>query len=213
MANSNIDDTHLGRLRDHYARYGALPSYAGIGKLVGFQAKNAAVKLAKRLSDAGFLKDAPGGKLAPTARFFELPFVNVPVRAGIPEAVESQVNAEPMTLDSFLVEAPSKTILVRVKGDSMRDAGVLDGDLAVVERTDVARPGQFVVVMVDDEFTLKELQYEGQQPILVPHNSQFPVIRPAESLQIFGVVRGIVRRYADKPPGLHRLQEHHRDHR
>jgi repressor LexA len=205
MAKLNIDDTHLARLRDHYARYGALPSYAGIGKVVGFQAKNAAVKLAKRLSDAGYLKTAPGGKLAPTERFFELPVVDVPVRAGMPEPVECQLTAESMTLDGFLVEAPSKTILVRVKGDSMCDAGILDGDLAVVERTDVARPGQFVVVMVDEEFTLKELQYENQRPILVPHNSQFPVIRPAGNLQIFGVVRGIVRRYAGKPLRHHLL--------
>lgn len=205
MAISNIDATHLSRLRDHYARYGALPSYAGIGKVVGFKTKNAAVKLAKRLLDAGYLKPAPGGKLAPTDRFFELPIINVPVRAGAPEAIESQLTVEPIILDSFLVENPSKTILVRVKGDSMRDAGVLDGDLAVVERTGVARSGQFVVAIADEEFTLKELRYEGQRPILVPHNSQFPIIRPSATLQIFGVVRGIVRRYAGLATRQHRL--------
>ena len=59
-----------------------------------------------------------------------------------------------MTLDSFLVEMPSRTVLIRVKGDSMRDAGILDGDLAVVERAETARSGQLVVAVSDDEFTL-----------------------------------------------------------
>ncbi|MCZ8112977.1 MAG: hypothetical protein O9321_19165 [Rubrivivax sp.] len=82
MAPTNLDDRHLARLRDHYARHGALPSYAGIGQVVGFKAKNAAVKLAARLTDAGFLKTAPGGKLAPTSRFFERPLFDSPVPAG-----------------------------------------------------------------------------------------------------------------------------------
>lgn len=200
MPFSNVDASHLGLLRDHYARHGAIPSYAGIREVVGFKAKNAAVKLAQRLAAAGYLKPAPGGKLAPTERFFELPMAQMKVRAGAPEAIEAQLAAELVTLDSFLVEVPSRTVLIRVKGDSMRDAGVLDGDLAIVERTDSAAAGQFVVAIADDEFTLKELRYEGTCPILVPHNPDHDIIRPAVALQIFGVVRGIVRRYCSGSP-------------
>lgn len=205
MRYPNSDATHLARLRDHYARHGAMPSYAGIGAVVGFTTKNAAVKLAQRLAKAGYLKPAPGGKLAPTERFFELPLVAGQVRAGVPETVGGQVSAEVATLESFLVEVPSKTVLIQVKGDSMLDAGILDGDLAVVERAETAKPGQFVVAVSDDEFTLKELRYEGNQPVLVPHNRQYAIIRPTQSLQIFGIVRGTVRRYPGARPQVQHI--------
>ena len=162
MPSTNLDDRHLARLRDHYARYGALPSYAGIGEVVGFKAKNAAVKLAARLTHAGFLRSAPGGKLAPTARFFELPLFDSPVQAGAAVPVSEQDAGELLTIDSYLIDAPSKTVLLRVKGDSMQDVGILDGDLAVVERSQSASVGEFIVAVVDGAFTLKELGYESK---------------------------------------------------
>jgi SOS-response transcriptional repressor LexA len=194
MPQANLDERHLARLRDHYARHGTLPSYAGIGEVVGFKAKNAAVKLATRLTEAGFLRPAPGGKLAPTARFFEMPLFDSPVQAGVASQIHGQEPGELVTIDSYLIEAPSKTVLLRVKGDSMQDAGVLDGDLAVVERAQNASAGEFVVAVVDGAFTLKELGYEGEQPILIPHNDRYARIRPERDLEIFGIVRGIVRK-------------------
>ena len=196
----NADSDHLTRLRDHYATHGAMPpSYAGLGEVVGFRTKNAALKLAKRLTASGFLKSAPGGKLAPTPRFFELPIAQSKVAAGAPASAAAETTIELVTLDSLLVAKPSQTVLVRVRGDSMRDAGIFEGDLAVVERAESAHPGEFVVAMVDDEFTLKEFRYEGRQPILIPHNPDYQPIRPGQSLKIFGKVRAIVRRYAPSP--------------
>jgi repressor LexA len=194
MPPANLDDRHLARLRDHYARHGALPSYAGIGEVVGFKAKNAAVKLAARLTNAGFLRSAPGGKLAPADRFFELPLFDSPVQAGTATTIPGQEAGDLVTIDNYLIEAPSKTVLLRVKGDSMQDAGVLDGDLAVVERSQTASAGEFIVAVVDGAFTLKELGYEGEQPILIPHNDRYARIRPERDLEIFGIVRGIVRK-------------------
>lgn len=195
MTTANTDQLRLNRLRDYYARHGALPSYAGISTIVGFRTKTAAVKLAQRLTSDGYLRTVPGGRLAPAQRFFELPQVDVLIPAGAPETADVQEQAELVTLDAFLVEAPSKTVLIRIKGDSMRDAGVLDGDLAVVERAETAQSGQFVVAIVDGEFTMKELRFEGQGPVLLPHNEAYPSIRPKAALEIYGIVRGIVRRY------------------
>ena len=195
MSQANIDPEHLAKLRDHFARYGALPSYAGISEVVGFSGKTGAVKLAKRLSEAGFLRTATRGKLAPTDRFFALPLLDTPIRAGLPEAVDDQVAAEDVTLSSYLVDLPSQSVLVPVRGNSMIDAGVRDGDLAVVERTPTARSGDFVVAIVDGEFTLKELRVEGRVQALYPHNADFLPIHAKNAFQIFGIVRGIVRRY------------------
>ncbi len=194
MRPPNADASHLSRLRDHYAKYGVLPSYAGMGAVLGFRAKNAAVKLAQRLSHAGYLQSAPGGKLAPTARFFELPIFNTPVRAGLPEAIEGQTAAELVTIESYLIESPSSTVLVRVRGDSMKDAGICDGDLAVVDRALAPSAGAFVIALVEGDFTLKELRYQGLRPVLIPHNVDFRPIRPSGELEVFGVVRGIVRK-------------------
>jgi SOS-response transcriptional repressor LexA len=201
MGLPNTDASHLSRLRDYYAKHGVLPSYGGIGEMLGFKAKNAAVKLAQRLSVAGYLESAPGGKLVPTARFFELPLFDAPVRAGSAEFIEEQTVAELVTVESYLVESPSSTVLVRVRGDSMKDACICDGDLAVVDRALAPAAGAFVIAQVDGNFTLKELGYEGKRPILIPHNADFQPIRPTSALEVFGVVRGIVRKLKHGPGG------------
>lgn len=194
MGYPNTDASHLSRLRDHYAKHGVLPSYAGMGEVLGFRAKNAAVKLARRLSLAGYLQPAPGGRLVPTARFFELPLFDTPVRAGLPQTIEGQAAAELVTIESYLIESPSSTVLVRVRGDSMKDAGICDGDLAIVDRALPPSNGAFVIALVDGDFTLKELRHQYQRPVLIPHNADFQPIRPLGELEVFGVVRGIVRK-------------------
>lgn len=201
MGQPNVDADHLGRLRDHYAEHGALPSYARMGEVLGFRAKNAAVKLAQRLSSAGYLRKAPGGKLAPAARFFELPLFDSPVPAGLAEAIEGQAPADFVTVESYLIESPSSTVLIKVKGNSMKDAGIFDGDVAIVDRALAATSGAFVVAIVDGEYTLKEFRYEGKSPMLIPHNTDFKPIRPVGTLEVFGVVCGIVRKFRSGPAG------------
>lgn len=195
MPAANTDQVHLAKLRDHYAQHGVLPSYAGISAAVGFRSKAPAQKLARRLRDKGYLQEAPGGKLAPTRKFFETALLTPTVRAGGPRAIEGALDAELVTLDSYLIDKPSETVLLRVRGDSMVDAGILDGDLAVVRRASTAHTGDIVVAIVDDEFTVKELRLDEGRPVLVPHNRAYERIRPTASLELYGVVQGIVRRY------------------
>jgi repressor LexA len=82
----------------------------------------------------------------------------------------------------------------------MVDAGVLDGDTAIVERTDSARSGDFVVAALDGQYTVKELRFDRKKPVLIPHNKQYEPIKPQEDFLILGVVRGIVRKYG-RPDG------------
>ena len=77
----------------------------------------------------------------------------------------------------------------------MIEAGINEGDLAVVERDLTAKVGDFVVAIVDNEFTLKELGSERGQFVLKPHNKAFQTIRPKGQLEIYGVLVGIIRRY------------------
>lgn len=194
MGRNNTDHQHFLRLRDLYAVEGALPSsLARIAEVLGFSSPNAALKLRERLCTAGFLRKGPGGKVLPTDRFFALPVMDTSVRAGLPDVVEPQSWSDTMTLDSFLIKRPSKTVLMKIKGDSMRDAGILDGDLAIVERTTQAQDGQIVVAIVDGAYTLKELRYEDKRPVLMPHNPDHKPIRPQSDLEIYGIFRGLAR--------------------
>jgi repressor LexA len=188
------DRSYLGALQDYYARHRALPSYASIGQLLGLRSKSSVAALVARMKLAGYLESTPDRRLAPTKRFFARPLATGTVRAGLPDAVDDDSQADTVTLDDYLIERPSQTVLVRVKGDSMIDAGIFEGDLVVVEKRAAAQKGDIVVAIVDNQFTLKRLDLESGSFVLRPENPAYPVIRPEGALEIFGVMVGLVRK-------------------
>ena len=194
MVTPNKDDDYLDRLRDYYAENRRIPSMQRIAELMAFASKTASRKLLERLATAGFVQRTPDQDAwIPTGRFFERPLAGGTVHAGYPDLIEG-VGADPFLIDDYLVRNPSRTVMIPVRGDSMLEAGIHDGDIVAVERTTEARPGDFVVAVVDNEFTLKELAVEDGRNVLKPHNPAYPVIRPAGRLEIFGVMVGLVRR-------------------
>jgi SOS regulatory protein LexA len=190
MAN---DRSYLGVLQDYYARHRALPSYASIGNLLGLRSKSSVAALIARMKLAGYVESTPDRRLAPTKRFFARQLATGFVRAGLPEPVIDD-EADAVTLDDYLIERPSQTVLVRVKGDSMIDAGIYEGDLVVVEKRPAAKKGDIVVAIVDNQFTLKRLDLDDGRFVLKPENKAYPVIRPEGTLEIFGVMVGLVRK-------------------
>jgi repressor LexA len=187
------DRSYLARLQDYYAAHRALPSYASIGTLLGLRSKSSVAALVARLKLAGFVESTPDRRLAPTRRFFARPLAANPVRAGLPEAADDS-EADALTIDDYLIERPSDTVLIRVKGDSMIDAGILEGDLVVVEKRHDARKGEIVVAIVDNQFTLKRLDVDRGEFILRAENKGYAPIRPEGALEIFGVMVGLVRK-------------------
>jgi repressor LexA len=187
------DRSYLSALQDYYAQHRALPSYASIGHLLGLKSKSSVAAMVARLKLAGFIDSTPDKRLAPTKRFFERTLAEAPVHAGLPSAVDD-AQGDALTIDDYLIERPSQTVLVRVKGDSMQDAGILDGDLVVVEKTPSAKRGDIVIAIVDGQFTLKRLDLERGQFVLKPENKAYPIIRPEGALEVFGVMVGLVRK-------------------
>ncbi|HVK53919.1 MAG TPA: LexA family transcriptional regulator [Burkholderiales bacterium] len=187
------DQNYLETLQDFYASHRILPSFATIGQLTGLRSKSSVAALVARLKLAGFLDTSPGNRLKPGARFFERIAADS-VRAGLPQPVSDQSH-DVLSIDAFLIEKPSKTVLVRVKGDSMIDAGVQEGDIVVVEKRLSADIGDMVVAIVDDEFTLKYLDRDKSGFLLRPANPAYAPIRARESFEIFGVVVGLIRKY------------------
>ncbi|MFY9328564.1 MAG: LexA family transcriptional regulator [Georgfuchsia sp.] len=196
MSVQNIDVVYLDRLRDYYAENRRIPSFQRIADLMGFASKAASSKLLERLESAGFVERTPDDDAwIPANRFFERTLADTAVRAGTPDAIEG-TQGDLFLVDQYLVRKPSLTFMVPIKGDSMIDAGIHEGDIAVVERTYAAKAGDFVVAVVDNEFTLKELVLEKDKFVLKPHNKDYPVIRPKGELEIYGVMVGLVRKYA-----------------
>jgi repressor LexA len=194
MPTPNRDPEYLNRLRDYYADAKRIPSERRIGGLLGFSGV-AAHKLLVRLAAQGFLDRTPDDDgWIPANRFFERSLSDTSAPAGAPMHT-TEVAGDPFYVDDYLIRRPSQTTLIPVRGESMIDAGIHDGDIAVVDRGLAAKLGDHVVAIVDNEFTLKELASERGNFILKPHNKSYPVIRPQGSLEIYGVVVGIIRRY------------------
>jgi SOS-response transcriptional repressor LexA len=203
--NSYIEDTErsfstmptdglllLARLRDYYAEHGVLPSYATLSTLAGIRAKSWAHTLVAQLREERFLDVTPDKRLKPGPRFFERDLFDS-IRAGLPEQA-SEDSSSVVTIDRYLIPRPSKTSLVRVSGESMKEAGILAGDLAVIEWRTNAKVGDIVAAMVDGELTLKYLARDKGGYYLLPANDAYAPIRAKGRLEISGVMVGLVRR-------------------
>lgn len=184
---------HLGKLQDYYAAHGVVPAYSTLMQVVGFRSKSPVAALVNRLKLEGYLESAPDKRLRPGKRFFERP-IRESVQAGFPSPA-TDAQHDTLTIDEFLVEHPSQTVLVTVKGDSMSGAGIQAGDIVVVEKRTAAKVGDIVIAIVDNEFTLKYLDKEKDRFVLRPANLAYPVIRPRGDLEIFGIVVGQFRKY------------------
>lgn len=162
-------------------------------KIYGFNSKNAAFRLAKRLIDEGFIEKDAAGRLIPRGESFGLQLVGY-VQAGFPTPAEEAL-VDTLSLDDYLVEKPEDSFLLKVSGDSMIDAGIHEGDMVIVERGRTPMSGNIVLACVDNEWTLKYYRNSSGTIELVPANSKYPVIFPKNELTIGGVVKALMRRY------------------
>ena len=117
------------------------------------------------------------------------------VRAGLPQMEDQTAGQEMVGVEDYLIRHPERTVFCRVRGDSMRDAGLIDGDMVVVERNRPTKSGDIVVALVDNEMTVKYL-FPLAGPggwVLKPAHPDYPDILARESLEVIGVVVGMFR--------------------
>lgn len=190
----DTDVQHLERLRTYWKRHHAFPSMAKLCEVVGLSSTASVFDLVSRLKDAGYVQRVEG-RIAPTKRFFARPLVGT-VRAGVPQPRQDEDDFEVLTLDDYLVPDPNRTFLARVKGDSMRDAALLDGDLVVVQKNCPTKVGDIVVAVVDGQVTVKRLRQDATGRFyLQAANPDYADIVPDGELEILGVVVGQCRTY------------------
>jgi SOS regulatory protein LexA len=183
----------ISKIRHYYKQNKIMPTYDELCHLFGFKSKNAAFKLVNKLVEQGFVEKMDKGRLKPGVHFLGLPLFNS-VQAGPPTAEEEMV-IDHVDLNDFLISKPDKTVMINVRGDSMIDAGIQEGDKVVVECGANVQLGNIVVAIVDGDYTVKYLdQTKAGKPILQPGNAKYQPIVPHSELKIFGKVVGVVRK-------------------
>lgn len=190
----NKDAVYLDQLRDYYAAHNVLPSFSGIARLVGLKTTSAVSVMVRRLKEARFLASTADKRLQPGPRFFERLQSDVAVPAGMPQSLQDVI-ANTVAIDRYLIDEPSRTLLIPVSGDSMLDAGLFSGDTAIVKRDVPTQAGDIVLARIDGEYTFKYLAKDKQGFYLKPGNQAYSDIRPREELEIFGRVSGSFRKY------------------
>ncbi len=170
-----------------------MPSYAEIMKLLGFKSKNAVYKLVNKLVGEGMLDKDSSGRLVPNKLFGEVPVLGL-VEAGFPTAAEEEL-VDTMSIDEYLIEHKEATYMLEVKGDSMIDAGIQEGDLVIAERGREPKLGDIVIAEVDQGWTMKYYRKTNGKVWLEPANKAYPPIYPEQDLKIAAVVKGVIRKY------------------
>lgn len=186
-------DTYKKKLYSFYHRHKRMPGYSEMCELFGFASKNAVAKVVDKLIDAGVVRKDAKGKLLPMSLGDEVPLLGY-VEAGFPSPAEEST-LDRITMSDLLLDTKEQVYLLRVKGESMIDAGIFEGDLLLVERTEHARPNDIVVANIDGEWTVKYLREKRGRRYLEAANDEYPDLHPKFSLAIGGVVRSVVRTY------------------
>ena len=187
---------------------GMPPSQVELARAFGFKGVRAAQYHLEALEAAGIVERSPGR--ARSLRLLQLPdgpqqlplptnddVLHLPVlgqvAAGVP--IGADIGSEQVVLMDRAFFSPAPDYLLKVKGDSMRDEGIFDGDLIGVHRTSDARNGQVVIARIDDEITVKLLKIGQGRIRLLPRNPDYaPIeVQPGQDFAIEGLYCGLVR--------------------
>lgn len=196
----------LEYLAQFQKQYGYSPTLSEIAKATGHRSNSTVHALIRSLVDKGYVQKVDGNTrvlkildekvtsgLLGTLPSIELPLMGY-IAAGAPLEPYTDPNAT-FQISASMISGKRTAYTLQVKGSSMIEDGILDGDYVVIEKTDIANNGDIVVALVDDGLaTLKKFYKEGDKVVLRPANSQMDPIYP-KSLKIQGVAVGIVRRF------------------
>jgi repressor LexA len=185
-------------IKEHIQQTGMPPTRAEIARTLGFKSANAAEEHLKALAKKGVITMMPGTSRGIRLTEEEEEALGLPligrVAAGEPILAQQHIESH-YKLDPSLFH-PSADFLLRVKGMSMKNIGIMDGDLLAVHKTREVRNGQVVVARLDDEVTVKRFQRQGSKVSLLPENEELSPIEVdlrSQELIIEGLAVGVIR--------------------
>jgi SOS regulatory protein LexA len=185
--------SRIGDITRFYRQSGRMPSFSEIGEITGLRSKNAVFKLVRKLEQRKVLERDAKGRLIPGSIASSVKILGT-VEAGFPSPAEEEL-VDTLSLDDLLIQNREATFLLKVSGDSMSGAGILPGDMVLIDKGQTPKSGDIVIAEVDGEWTMKYLKKRGDSVVLIPANPNYKPIKPKNELKIAGVVTAVVRKY------------------
>jgi len=170
-----------------------MPSYQEMLDLLDVKSKSVVHFWINKLIAAGFLERDERSHLSLTSQSFAIPMVGS-VQAGFPSP-EEEFLSDIMSMDEYLITRPEASFLLQVSGDSMTGAGIMEGDLVIIEKGRDPKTGDIVIAEVDGDWTMKYFHKKGKHIVLEAANPKYPDITARTELRIGGVVTAVVRKY------------------
>ena len=179
------------KLKDAYGKE-TLPSFEVLAERFGFKHKNSVWQYFNKFREENLIFEE-NNRFHINRSLFGATLMLSHVRAGFASAGEDYVEKRVSLDEQFKIDNPS-TFLFTVVGDSMIDLGIFEGDTVIVQKTCECRSGDIVLAFIDDGYTLKTYRNKNGKVWLEPANKNYPNLYPKEKLEIFGVVKGVVRK-------------------
>lgn len=194
MKNKKITLDIAGKkIKKFYKSNKRMPSYSETMELLGLKSKNSIFRLVKKLTQIDFLEKDSSGHMIPRQIYGQTRVLGT-VQAGFPTPAEEEL-VDTISLDEYLIENKEATFMLKVSGDSMIDAGIMENDLVLADRSVTPRTGDIVIAEIDSEWTMKYLRKTNGQLWLQAANKNYKPIYPKEELKIAAVVKAVVRKY------------------
>lgn len=181
------------KISEFFLRNRRMPTYSEMTALLGVRSKSVVHFWVKKLLGEGALEKDSKGFLRPLRPAFPLPLVGE-IQAGFPSPAEEELR-DLISLDEYLITRPESSFLLKVSGDSMAGAGIMPGDLVIVEKGREPQSGDIILAQVDGEWTMKYFSKRGGRILLEAANEKYPPIRPREELRVGGVITAVIRKY------------------
>lgn len=188
-------------LKDYINKNNSSPSYAEIQSHFEFKSIGSVQQYIDQLTLKGYLKDKRGQNQKRALELVndeESDLVSIPLegRVAAGRLTEAIQNREYLELPRSFLRSTSQYFALKVKGDSMIEEHIMDGDLVVIKKQETAQNGQTVVALVENEATIKKYFKKSHHIELVPANSNYDVIkvRDVENFKILGVLSSVIRR-------------------
>lgn len=185
-------DEAAKKIKGFYLRNRRMPSYQEIGRELGISSKKNSFNWAKKLIAAGILGKDAQGKLFPKS-LLSIPDYGI-IKAGY-AAPAHQIEEDSLDLYQFLLNLPPGVFSLTVKGDSMIDASIREGDIAILDPSKQAYDGDIVAALIDGECTLKYFYKDHKGVRLVPANPEYRIIYPENELVVQGVLIHLIRKF------------------
>jgi repressor LexA len=194
----------LDFIQNEQREKGITPSTREIQNHFGFASQTSVMQYIATLERKGFLDRHARKARALITPVQRVRITDIPIYGQIPAGMATMTEQEAeghVTLDAASVNASrnGRTFALRVRGDSMIDAHILDGDIVILEDRKDARNGDIVAALIDGETTLKRYVLDRGRPYLKAENPLYPDLVPARELRIQGVMISLVRKQPNAP--------------